>query len=995
MVAARLLDLRLPDFSPSPQRALSTMASPMVTDVFLRPPMADWEPDPNSLQDYVHMGTAGAIAVHAMVLGGGRIVKAIWNWATQKPQPLFDSKGDYIDFPAQLALPAPPQQYQIEDDKPTTPRPATTTTTVQQANIDQDNVQQAMSSMQQALAPGRFRASLRTSQSLSFHSQSPNTPIATLFPEPTNNDDDNDDDTALADAKAKADRKRVEKGKWGDKGDKKETEKDELINENKRLKKRIVEYEAQKITQKIKDNIWEHSPWPERCEGTPAPITQISPNASPSKDMTYIANNIEKWAKIVMQTGVYPRPQAVNGVMMDVTNIVKVEVERMRLQSGAAQSTNWTGGKGSGATSAVGMLSPSTDATADSPGQWIAQLGAGGVDGNGGGDDDGEPGDGDERAYGRGGREDRGKEFALVNPRNINVPIFTGKSLNVNPYLPFNNAIRRLILAQGAEGDTLLTILDKVEKMGANTFTNELLIELKIKYPKADEWNRVIMAALLNWTSGIAKGLVQHNVANGLDAWRKLYHRYIPLAADLQDILIRELYELKPVNESEIDSLFDEVARIKDLYIKAGPSDDLSERWIKSAVLRNLPKELVKNLAFELKKVNTIDEIQSIITIYLHDPMTGLARGQPGPLICLASQDDNNNTGCTHEAAPEKAEARHSTHDTHTPTQPKPDTDLNAVKGDKKDKSKGKGYGECWHCGQWGHPRRECPQLLKEKGDLAALKGKGKGKGKGSKGYKGYKGRKGNGQGGGKGGKGKYNYGNKGLNYYSDEDYYNAWGGEGESNYNYEDWNWGGENYYLGSGNLVFMLEKSGKSGGTNPRGAQTDREETPHPDDQPTTNHQRLIDTRPTTELHNEITLEQMLERQASMHNHNRTTVHNRFSELQSDDGDEDKDEHEDEIEWNELACNTTQAGRASHKRNWNKRQRQRRREQQRTTDDNDDEHEQDEPMCEETCDEAARKEVDDADWNMTNSTITSDKCRQKHVRFCWVIFTQDLLES
>ena len=166
----------------------------------------------------------------------------------------------------------------------------------------------------------------------------------------------------------------------------------------------------------------------------------------------------------------------------------------------------------------------------------------------------------------------------------------------------FNNAIRRLILAQGAEGDTLLIILDKVEKMGANTFTNELFTELKTKYPKADEWNRAIMAALLNWTSGIAKGLVQHNVANGLDAWRKLYHRYIPLAADLQDILIRELYELKPVNESEIDSLFDEVARIKDLYIKAGPSDDLSERWIKSVVLRNLFKELATNLAFEFKK---------------------------------------------------------------------------------------------------------------------------------------------------------------------------------------------------------------------------------------------------------------------------------------------------------------------------------------------------------------------------------------------------------
>ena len=126
---------------------------------------------------------------------------------------------------------------------------------------------------------------------------------------------------------------------------------------------------AQNITQTIKDGIWEHSPWPERCKGTLAPITQVSPNASPSKAMTYIANNIEQSAKTAMQTGAYPRLQAVNGGMMDVTDMVKVEVERTRLNSGVAQITNWTGGKGSGATSAVAMVSPSIDATVDSPGQ--------------------------------------------------------------------------------------------------------------------------------------------------------------------------------------------------------------------------------------------------------------------------------------------------------------------------------------------------------------------------------------------------------------------------------------------------------------------------------------------------------------------------------------------------------------------------------------------------------------------------------------------------
>ena len=234
--------------------------------------------------------------------------------------------------------------------------------------------------------------------------------------------------------------------------------------------------------------------------------------------------------------------------------------------------------------------------------------------------------------------------------------------------------------------------LDKVEKMGGTTFTNEMLMELTIKYPKAGEWNKAIKAALLNWTSGIAKGLLQHNVANGLDAWRKLYHRYILLASDLQHILIRELYDFKPVSESDINSLFDEVARIKDLYIKAGPADDLSEIWIKSAILRNLAKDLIKNMAFELKKADTIEDIQSLIIIYLHDPITGLARGQAGPLISLTSQEENVNNDQHPATTPDKAEVQQAgttttVHNTqHAPAPHVPEADLNAVNIDKKGK---------------------------------------------------------------------------------------------------------------------------------------------------------------------------------------------------------------------------------------------------------------------------------------------------------------------
>ena len=61
----------------------------------------------------------------------------------------------------------------------------------------------------------------------------------------------------------------------------------------------------------------------------------------------------------------------------------------------------------------------------------------------------------------------RRTEFALVNPRNITTNPFSGKNLHSNPYIPFNSAIRRLILSQGSDGTLLLKLLDKIEALGA------------------------------------------------------------------------------------------------------------------------------------------------------------------------------------------------------------------------------------------------------------------------------------------------------------------------------------------------------------------------------------------------------------------------------------------------------------------------------------------------------------------------------------------------
>ena len=301
---------------------------------------------------------------------------------------------------------------------------------------------------------------------VSIQSRSPGTPIASLFQEPI----DNDSEQQQADDEAKADRERIGKGKW-DKG------KEEVMTENMGLKKRLLEYQ----TAQDRDEIWES----ERLWSF-MPVTQMSPNGSPSKGVKYIADNIEKWVRTALETGQYPQRQVVNGAMVDVASMVKVEIERMKNKPSVGQSSNWTGGNVAGTQGGFGGASPSTDATVESPGQWIGNLVASGSGDDGGGGSEGDPTDGNGVVYRGGRRDDRSKEFTFVNPRNVNIPTFIGKALNTNPYLFFNNAIRRFIMAQGADGDTLVIILNHVEKMGPNTFINDMLQELiAIEFPKA------------------------------------------------------------------------------------------------------------------------------------------------------------------------------------------------------------------------------------------------------------------------------------------------------------------------------------------------------------------------------------------------------------------------------------------------------------------------------------------------------------------------------
>ena len=101
--------------------------------------------------------------------------------------------------------------------------------------------------------------------------------------------------------------------------------------------------------------------------------------------------------------------------------------------------------------------------------------------------------------------------------------------------------------------------------------------------------------------------MVEYGIENGFDAWRRLYHHYLPLAEDLQQILVQELYALSPVSEPDIDVLFNQIERITEIYAKVGEvSDAISEKWIKAAMLRNLPEYTTKGLALQFKNTKTV-----------------------------------------------------------------------------------------------------------------------------------------------------------------------------------------------------------------------------------------------------------------------------------------------------------------------------------------------------------------------------------------------------
>lgn len=239
----------------------------------------------------------------------------------------------------------------------------------------------------------------------------------------------------------------------------------------------------------------------------------------------------------------------------------------------------------------------------------------------GGGDDSDLDGDGFAYDNNVGGNDyghiARRNKFMLVKASDVTVASSIGTNIIANPHLQFYEAMRRLMYSQGEDGELSLTLLTEIEKNGSIVFTNEKQLKEEIRQcPEVAQSNRAILTALLNYRAGIARGMVEYGVEHGLDAWRTFYHRYTPLAEDLHQLLIQELYALTLVTESTTDTLCNKVERIAELYARYGAAgDQISDEWIKAAVMRNLIKQITTDLAMQLKDAKTTGKVKHILNI--------------------------------------------------------------------------------------------------------------------------------------------------------------------------------------------------------------------------------------------------------------------------------------------------------------------------------------------------------------------------------------------
>ena len=144
---------------------------------------------------------------------------------------------------------------------------------------------------------------------------------------------------------------------------------------------------------------------------------------------------------------------------------------------------------------------------------------------------------------------------------------------------------------------------------------------------------------------------------------------------------------------------------------------------IRVAMLKDLPEKISIALALDLKKASSVDEMQNIINIYMHDHRAGLPRGIPAIVQYLTQTAQTSPQNTTKKTLKQHNPILKAHSQTIISTR--------RPKAARRATTDAKDMGSVGGCGEYGHPRRECTQFLTRIGkgqsqDVAALKGIGK-----------------------------------------------------------------------------------------------------------------------------------------------------------------------------------------------------------------------------------------------------------------------------
>ena len=92
---------------------------------------------------------------------------------------------------------------------------------------------------------------------------------------------------------------------------------------------------------------------------------------------------------------------------------------------------------------------------------------------------------------------------------------------------------------------------------------------------------------------------------------RELCHKHIPLAEDLHNIVARSLVSFEQMWETEVDQLFQETERARELYTRARDNQggEINETNVMVAMLQDLRVPITKHLSQELRKTTSVEHM--------------------------------------------------------------------------------------------------------------------------------------------------------------------------------------------------------------------------------------------------------------------------------------------------------------------------------------------------------------------------------------------------